>query len=239
MEYNKSVQLRFCDCDYKKRAKLSTILANLTDIAGLAYTSKGYSHEWLWENEFVFLVSRSSLHINRMPKADEIITVETWERDVKGSLFYRDFVITDENNLPVIEASTAWILANPNTRQILRPSSFTGKVDIQPEHFAKVQKIARLKIADDKLNFIDNRKIVYSDIDANGHLYNAFYADIAFDFLPIELTQNELVDFQINFKKEAKLGELMQIYSNVEGNIAYIVGKLDAVNSFECVLTFA
>ncbi|MEG2814014.1 MAG: thioesterase, partial [Oscillospiraceae bacterium] len=146
--------------------------------------------------------------------------------------------ITDENNIPIIEASTAWILANPITRQILRPSSFTGKVDLNPEKFANVKKVGRLKIDEENLIFIGERKIVYSDIDANGHLYNAFYADIAYDFLPENFTQKDLIDFAINFKQEAKLQDIIKIYMSINENTVSFIGKLQNIISFECVLTF-
>lgn len=230
--FEKQVELRFCDCDYKKRARIATLMAYMADIAGVAYADKGYSHSWLWENNFVFLVSRVSISIKRMPVADECLRITTWEREMKGVLFYRDFNIKDSENRTIVEASTAWVLANPHTRQILRPSDFTGKIHQNPEYKANVTPPNRMKISEE-LQWVGERKIVYSDIDANGHVYNAVYLGIACDFLPEEFLVRDLADVQINFKQEAKLTQVIQMKTMVNGNTAFIVGEVDGITSFE------
>ena len=86
-----NIYLHFYDCDPKEQAKLSTILKYAADIAGIDYTLKGYSHQYLWDNGMVFLLSRSSFRIHRMPRTYEEIVVSTWEHGIKGSQFLRDF----------------------------------------------------------------------------------------------------------------------------------------------------
>lgn len=238
--FAEEIELRFCDCDYKKRFKLSAIMSYMADIAGLSYADKGYSHSWLWENSFVFLLSRVSIHINRTPKSDEKITVNTWERETKGVLFFRDFQFVDEAGLVVIEASTAWVLANPHTRQIVRPSAFTGKVDSHPEKKADVSPPGRI-VASNELVHNGDRVIVYSDIDANGHVYNAIYAAIACDFIDNNLIEKDISDFKINFKQEAKLGEILSISSAHyydEFEQVYLCGEVGSSLSFECQIGF-
>lgn len=233
--YQKLVELRFGDCDYKKRAKISTIMSYFADIAGLAYSSKGYNHTWLWERDFVFLLSRVSIHVERMPKADETIEVHTWERESKGVLFYRDYTIHDALDTIVVEASSAWILANPHTRQILKPSAFTGTHDpVNKEANAKAP--AKFKIADPKI--VGERTIVYSDIDANGHVNNAVYVSIACDFLPPELVEKDITDFRINFKQEAKLGQVMKVSLLTDDGKTFVVGEIGDMVSFESEFTF-
>lgn len=233
--YKKFVELRFGDCDYKKRAKISTIMSYLADIAGLAYSSKGYNHTWLWERDFVFLLSRVSIHVQKMPKADETIEIHTWERESKGVLFYRDYAIQDATETVVVEASSAWILANPHTRQILKPSAFTGTNDPVCK-VANVLAPAKFKITDHK--FAGDRTIVYSDIDANGHVNNAVYVSIACDFLPPELVEKDITDFRINFKQEARQGQVMKVFITTDESKTFVVGKVDDVVSFESEITF-
>lgn len=235
--FKKDVELRFCDCDYKKRAKLSTIMCYMADIAGLAYADKGYSHTWLWENNFVFLLSRVSLHMTRTPKADEKLTIQTWEHSTKGALFNRLFEIYDETNTIIIGAYTQWVLVNPQTRCVLRPNSFTGKMDFHEDKKVNTLECEKLKISNEILE-IGERKITYSDIDANGHVYNAVYASIATDFLSSEEVDRNIVDFRINFKKEAMLGEILKINKFSQQNKTYIVGYVENTISYECEFTF-
>ena len=230
--FEKPIELRFCDCDYKKRAKIATLMAVMADMAGVAYAHKGYSHSWLWENNFVFLLSKVSVHINRIPVADECLTVQTWERDIKGVQFFRDFNITDIADKVCVEASTSWVLVNPLTRHIIRPSEFTGTPELNPEVKANVTLVNKIKCPHEFIE-VGERKIVFSDIDANGHVYNAIYVAIACDFLPTEFMEKTITDFQINFKQEATLGQHLTIKTKIVENTGYIIGIVDDNLSFE------
>lgn len=233
--FERKIELRFCDCDYKKRARVAILLANMADIAGVAYAAKGYSHSWLWERNYVFLVSRVAVKIKRMPKADEVLEVTTWEREIKGVLFYRDFTMKDMAGNVIVEGTTAWVLANPVTRQILRPSEFEGVTDAHPDIKADTLPLSKLKPPKD-MQQVGTRRIVYSDIDANGHVYNAVYLSIACDNLPSEFLENDISDFQINFKQEAKLGQDLAIKTSIVDNIAYITGEFDGIISYEAMI---
>ncbi|MFZ2537428.1 MAG: acyl-ACP thioesterase domain-containing protein [Oscillospiraceae bacterium] len=235
--YYKDIEIKFYECDNKKRSRLETIMAYMADIAGIAYAAKGFSHTWLWEHNFVFLLSRSSIHVNRMPVSDEVITIETWEREVKGVLFYRDVIFYDKEGNSLVECSTAWVLANPHTRSILKPSAYTGEVNPYDGKKADCLPPARLKIIEE-LNEVGKRKIVYSDIDANNHVYNAVYAAIACDYILPELMDRELIDFRINFKQEAVLGEILTIKTKILNEKVTVVGEIDGTISFECEFTF-
>lgn len=234
--FTKEIEIPFCDCDAKKCAKIASIMKYMADTAGLAYASKGYTHSWLWEHNFVFLLSKVSIHIERMPAANETVVLHTWEQMIKGALFYRNFVFYDQSNQKIIEAKTAWVLVNPTTRHIIRPSDFTGTSDLHPEKDVDTLAFGKIKL--DNGTEQGTRKIVYSDIDGNRHVYNATYAAIACDFLPADLMEKPITDFRINFKHEALLGNCLTIKSNISGNKAVVVGYLQENISFECEFIF-
>lgn len=236
--FSKEVELRFCECDFNKKAKVSTILCHLADVAGLAYADKGYSHAWLWEQKTVFLLSRVSLHINRTPKADEILKINTWEHSTKGVQFNRLFEIFDTNNQSIIQSKTQWVLTNPHTRTILKPKEFTGIMHLHPEKDVDVLECGKFKIPLE-MDYVGERKIVYSDIDANGHVYNAVYASIASDFLDNTDIHKDIADFRINFKKEALLGETMKIYRMKNEDSTFIKGIVNDSISYECEYIFS
>lgn len=235
--FYKDIEIRFYDCDRNKRARIETIMRYMSDIGGIYCASKGYTHDWLWEHEFVFLLSRASIHINRIPKSEEKLTIETWEREVKGVLFYRDVIFHDESGEPIVECSTAWVGANPNTRSILKPSQYQGEIHPYEEKKADCLPPQRLK-PQGEFEELGSRKIVYSDIDGNNHVYNAIYAAIACDFLPNCCMERELADFRINFKQEAVLGDTLLIKAAISENSATVIGELGGIVSFECELKF-
>ncbi len=235
--YYTEIIIRFCDCDAGKRAKIETILQHMSDIAGIAYASKGYTHQWLWERNSVFLVTRASVRIHRMPTQDEHLIVETWERCIEKLLYYRDFAFYDAQGEKIIEGQTAWVVVDPQTRRIQRPADFPGTFDPDPDRQAQTLPPARLKPAP-HYETAGYRKILYSDIDANQHTYNAVYAGIACDYLPPEWMKRKLRDFRIQFKQEACWGETLEIRTCLEDSCAKVLGMLGEVVSFECEFYF-
>ena len=235
--FYKDIEIRFYDCDKQKRARLETVMRYMSDIGGIAYAAKGYTHTWLWDHNSVFLLSRVSIHVNKMPVSDEVVTIETWERKIKGALFYRDVVFYNTEGESLIECSTAWVLANPHTRSIMKPSAFEGEVCAYDEKVANCLAPSRLKLEDDVVE-VSKRRIVYSDIDANNHVYNAVYGAIACDNLSEHLLEKGIVDFQINFKQEAVLGEELTIKVKEYENSAVVVGTIENGISFESKFTF-
>ena len=225
--FNYNIYLHFYDCDPKEQAKLSTILKYAADIAGIDYTLKGYSHQYLWDNGMVFLLSRSSFRIHRMPRAYEEIVVSTWEHGIKGSQFLRDFEYFSKEGELLVSASTAWLLVNPVSRKILRPTELIGELQKLPEKKPDCMEAGKLRMPEQH-EFLGKRKIRYSDLDGNGHVYNAVYGDIVSDFLPEDLIRRQMVGFQINYQTEAVLGEELDIFlalDSTDPNSRYIEGR--------------
>ena len=230
-----SSKLCFFDCDYKKRMKISSILKVAAEIAGKDYTDKGLGHEFLWANGYVFLLSRISLHIKKYPAEPQMLDSSTWECGKKGAMFLRGYRISVDGEV-CIDGESGWIVVNPETRKIIRPSSFPW---LMPQ--LEDRKVSALPI--DKVTVINEEKageyiVQISDLDANGHVYNANYADIAVNFLPIEIYDKDVKNFRINFVNEAKLGDKIEIYRELSDTEAKIIGKLPDKICFETEFIF-
>lgn len=234
--------LNFYDCDCHMRLKLSAVMKYIADIAGVDYTLKGYDHERLWKNGMVFLLSRTNIKIERMPVAYETLTLSTWEQGKKGSQFLRHFELFDEKGEKVITAATAWLLVNPETRKILRPEVFTGFMPVRGDKLPDCELPGKLRMPEN-VALVGTRKIRYSDLDGNGHVYNAVYGDIACDFLPQAVLERQPREFRINYQTEAVLGEELQLYLATDPenpNAYYIEGRNAAGgNCFVCRYTVA
>ena len=232
--------LHFYDCDCHKRAKLSTIMKYIADIAGTDYTLKGYGHQYLWDNGMVFLLSRTNIQILRMPEAYETITVSTWEQGKKGSQFLRHFELFDSEGKKIVSAATAWLLVDPVSRKILRPEVFKGFMPLLPDKLPDCALPGKLRMPEGGV-LAGSRVIRYSDLDGNGHVYNAVYGDIACDILPAEVLERPLAGFRINYQTEAVLGEevILSVARDPEDkNSYYIEGKNAAGgNCFLCRYT--
>lgn len=236
-EFTKQYRIPFYECDYTKRMKISAILKYAAEIAGLDYTLKGFGHEELWEKQMVFLLSRISMKINRYPTQQEIVNVTTWECGKKGALFNRGVDFTTPDGEKLVSYISGWVLANPITRKIYRPSHFDFNM---PQNMEKpIEALPISKIAPKNIELIGKKVIMRSDLDCNGHVYNANYADMVGDLISKENYERDVENYRINYINEAKLGETIEFYKeNKSNNILAIIGKIQEKVCFEVEYIF-
>ena len=233
--YRKKEKLYFYDCDCNKKAKLSTINKIFSEIAGEGFGQSGMTHQWLLEHGYAFLLSKMSIAFEKIPQADDVIYVQTWERGTRGASFLRDFEIFDQNEKLLCSAHSEWVLVSPETHKIIKPTEFEGEQHILAEKIADAPDCKRLKLKDGIL--ADERVIKYSQIDGNGHVYNAFYADFVVDALPDTLREKEVRYYQINFVNEARLDDKMSVYVKQDETLTAkgVIGEKD---SFVCEIVY-
>lgn len=238
--YQKTTEIGFCDCDPQHRIKPSALCRIMADLAGVAFAARGMDHQMLWQKGYVFLLSRVSIRADRLPEADETVMVSTWERAVQRAEYLRDFEFHDQSGALLVSGTTSWILVNPSTRQILRPSEFDGELLPMPEKQADVPPCTRLRLRTEEAEQTDSRKIYYSLLDGNGHVYNAVYADLAIDALPYWLCEGPLREMQLNFCQEAKLGDELQLFRQLDEqeNAALVKGIVQGKDCFLCRMVY-
>ena len=74
--YFRQEELVFRDCDREQRVRISALLSKLGAFAGYDYDARGLTHDVLWDNREVFLLSRAALRIHRCPRAGEVLDID-------------------------------------------------------------------------------------------------------------------------------------------------------------------
>ena len=250
--YQEEMEIRFCQCDASHRLKVSELFRIMTNLADMAFEFRGMDHQFLMKRRMVFLITRVSVNIHRMPLQIEKIRAATWEQSVDRAQFIRNFAVWSETGELLVEASSGWVLVDPVLRSILRPAqfdeAFPGFLHPQPENLSGAPAFARLRLKEtaEGVESCPPRRIVYSDIDGNGHVDNARYIEMAFDVLPESLTGKSPREVQIVFSREAMPGETLSLYRKIDGEKALtkaltkalIKGAADGKDSFLCEVTF-
>ena len=222
--YSRQEELVFWDCDRNKRVRIATLLSKVGAFGGYHYDALGLTHEVLFDQGVVFLLSRTTLHIHAIPHARDVLTIQTWENGAKGVQVQRVFEMTDQTGRLCVSAKSDWVLADPNTHRILRPSSFTLRpLGTCPKEIdcPEPRKILLPKEGQEDLG---ERKVVWSDLDGNGHLFSGNYGDIVWDYLPSDLQDRVPKEFSINYSREAKLGDAIRLRGVREGDLYRMEG---------------
>ena len=125
--FSQEMEVTFPGCDATRHAKLSTLLGFAVAAASGDYEARDLGYEKLRAMRQVFLLSRLLLTIPRTPQLGEILTVATWEDGVRGVQMRRGCSMTTASGEVLVSARSQWILVDPESRKILRPSCFTAR----------------------------------------------------------------------------------------------------------------
>lgn len=177
----------------------------------------------LYEKDMMFLLIAVSVDFYKMPALNDEITLQTWSRGVKGIQFERPSRIIDKNGEVLAVASSKWILANTNTRKLLRPKEFDF-FNIPSYDLGYDLRDKKIIMPPD-LEYVGDRVVRYSDIDYNGHVNNSVYADFTLDFIPDDITNKRVSKLDIYFHSEALLGDKVKMYVKKEDGAYYVKGE--------------
>ncbi len=157
------------------------------------------------------------IKVIKRPCWDTEVTVKTWPRAFEKVSSWRDFEMYDEKEEIIAKGTSQWVLVDINT---VRPAKITEKMQneykIIPEKIFEEELNGKLKESDDMqkvYEYTGTRR----DMDVNHHLNNGVYLELAYDAISKKTNLN-FQDIEIQYKKQIKCGETIEIYYKNENN---------------------
>ena len=237
--FSRQEELIFANCDRNQRARMSTLLSLCASVAGNDYDGRGLPYEKLLADYGqVVLLSRITLKIHRMPRVRDILTVTTWENGSRGAQLQRVYEMTDQEGRLCVSVRSDWIVVDHDSRAILRPSAFTAKKLTVCPKIIDCPECRKIALPKEGLDERGVRRVAWSDLDGNGHVYSGNYGDIFWDFLPPELQDAEPAELAMNYSREATLREELRLLGVREGDTYRMEAVGPAGTCFTCACTF-
>lgn len=237
--YEKTFPISSTEVDTYGLCRPSAFLTFFQDLAVEHSTLLRMDRDYLTENyHAIWMLVRVWYRLNRPLRLGETVTIRTWHRGAGGLIVYRDFDLYVNGEL-VGEAVSAWVVADLDSRKMLRPGSIEN---ISASPVPKAVKDKQLKLIRTPKNRrqIYTKTIRYSDLDINGHMNNTKYADVMMDALTVEEMKDRFVsELQLNYSMECRVGESMVISRDMGADSCYIDGcSDDGTRRFEAILQF-
>ena len=130
----------------------------------------------------------------------------TYPRPKRGMLYQRDYQIFDKDGKHLADGISQWCIMDFATRRIVRKDKdFTGEfytVPILPEGFPRFRP--------NELTPAVSYTVTQSDLDGNNHTNNCRYADMVEQAVP----NASPADFVINFSRETRLGDVIELFTS-------------------------
>lgn len=219
-KYSQDYIAEFADCDRYYNLKGNTLLAWCSEIAGNHLRSRDITREQMWQDGQVFLLTSAAAHYYKSIKYNEKLKLTTWEGGTKGIRFIRRFELHNHEGELLCDLETMWVLVNPQSHKILRPSEYA--YELIPDSSKTTAVCGKMKC--EQSGEAKLYKFVFSDIDPNGHVNNGVYLRLALDILPESYTTREIIGWQISFDHESRQGQNISLYKALRENSAEIVG---------------
>lgn len=212
------------DVDTNLNIKNSAILNMFEDIAGMHAAIAG---EGATKTGTTWLLTGYKVKIFKRPVHGEKVEVSTWGTSIKGILASREFEIRSEDGELMIAGLSNWAHVNVKERKLERvPDDLVGKYMLEPDktnfNETKLKKLTEPESFEyEKEQYID-----WNWIDANNHMNNIFYMDLADIVLPDDITkQNVFNYFEIMYKKEIMYQDRVKCQYSEEGDCCTITIK--------------
>lgn len=239
--YWHKVKIDSRDVDGLGVCKASALLGHLQEAATQAAEQGGFGRKlMLGSYNGFWMLTRMWYRLNRPLRWDEELNIHTWHRGGKSAVSYRDYdiYVGDE---PVGEGVSAWVMADLDSRKLIRLSQVREMQDTDGGNLCKGITLNKLH-QPEELSYIENRLMRYSDTDINGHVNNTRYADFACDALRLDQMKQGiyLSSLQIGYLAECHPGEVLVMERGPEAAECYVRGVDERGKArFEALLGFS
>ncbi|MBR7154149.1 MAG: hypothetical protein IKD12_02430 [Paludibacteraceae bacterium] len=218
MKYSYEYEIKYQEVDGRKKLRLFNLENYLLEVAGIVADELGFGIRVLHPKGLTWILTRLSVEMDELPTHCEKIRIETWIESNVHMLSTRDFRIYSGDKL-IGRCKSVWAVLDLEKREIVNCFDnpiFEGAVDGEVLDMPRV----RMTTIPEPTGCMPH-KIVYSDIDYNGHCNSCRYLQAMTDaYLPDYYGKRVRLD--INYSKEAMLGEtLMTNYLVSEDGVQY------------------
>lgn len=204
MVYSEQFYVGYSDVNTQLRLSNSALLRYFEDIASMHGTSVGdgpLDSPYRW----ILLVYHVCVHSR--PIYGERVTVKSWNRAVKGVTSCREFELYDEKGDLAVTAISNWVRVDSETGKLQRLGEAIGEQygseargNFDSAWIPKAKEPAAYEY--EKQYFIDR-----NFIDANHHMNNVYYLDLADCVLPQAAYDRGCDTFSIYYRKAVLYGE--------------------------------
>lgn len=208
MKYNYEYEIKYQEVDGKKKLRLFNLENYLLEVAGTVADDLGFGIKALHPIGLTWILTRLSVEMYELPTHCEKVRFETWIESNVHMLSTRDFRIYSGDKL-IGQCKSVWAVLDMEKREIVNCFDnpiFEGSVDGEVIDLPRV----RMTTIPEPTGCMPH-KIVYSDIDYNGHCNSCRYLQAMTDaYLPDYYGKKVRLD--INYSKEVMEGEELQTY---------------------------
>ena len=161
------------------------------------------------EKGLFWAVIRQKIEILRQPKVGETIRVDTWPMPTTRVAYPRATAGYDQEGNELFRVISLWVIMDVSSRSMVLP----GRSGVTVEGTLRGCELpAPPSLAPKDLDREDGRKVVFCELDKNGHMNNTRYLDWLSDLLPSDFHREHPVkSVTVCYHAEALEGQQIRL----------------------------
>ena len=200
--YQKQFRIHSYQTDMNARLRPSALLEIMQEMAGAHAELIGIGRSMLLNQNLIWVLTRVEVQMERYPRFNETITVETFPMPNRRWFFPRYFIFRDDSGAQIGCAGSLWVLLDVNERRMSRPDPV---LHLMPDNSDLTPPIGLPATVSEVAGTVSraSQLPVYTDLDMNGHVNNTRYLDWCCNALGVDLLrEHELAAFALNYNQE-------------------------------------
>ncbi len=214
--YQKTYKITSYECDKQGFLRIRTLFNLFQDLADNHADEMGLGYHFCAPRHLGWIGGAYHVQIEKWPTWNDCVTLKTWPSKSTGVTGIREFAIEDDTGRDIVKASSQWVLIDIDK---IRPVSVEKNVGTYELHPVRAVETAFEKLpVPEHIEVTASEIVRRDDIDLYGHVNNAVYPTWILDALPAAFfEENEIAEFQIQFKRSAKWGDDIWVETGLNG----------------------
>ncbi len=209
--YSYKSRIRFSECDDNALLTLVGLLNYFQDCSTFQSEDLGVGLDVLHDRGTLWVINSWQIDIIRLPKLSEEVTIWTRPYDCRGFFGKRNFYMKDSEDRFLAKADSLWTYISMKNG---KPTRIEGDIIKAYGHMPRIdmeytdRKVRVPKNKDEAVR-ADDLIVTEYMLDANHHVNNGKYVEIAAGYIP-EGTYTDRI--RVEYRKQAFLGDAICPY---------------------------
>lgn len=196
-------------------------LSNYMQEAGRAHAEQlGWGTQLFKSKQQFWVLSRIIISVEKYPPTGTTIDIETWPKNKDKIFALRDFLVRQGDEI-IARGTSSWALLSLTSR---RPVALDEMGEITDERQEKhaIKEVPEKLPALDEASETFSHKVLFSELDQNGHVNNGRYINWLMDTFPVSFhKKHRVIKMQLNYLAEVFHDQDLHIARSKSGPLDY------------------
>lgn len=227
--------------DFRGRLSLGILGNHLLNCASFHAKDRGFGIATLNEQHYTWVLSRLVIEMDSYPMDYKKFSIETWVENVYSLFTDRNYRIAGENGETMGYARSIWAMISMEDRKPINLLKINdGKImDYISDYPCPIEKPSRIKVRETAPAM--THRVIYSDLDINGHMNSIRYIEHVLDLFDIEYYRKyNIRRFEIAYVAESYFGDTLEFFTEetAENSFNVEIRKNGSEVVCRCLLRF-